>query len=153
MLSLRWQAAIGMVLAFWIGLLVILAWVGAGTRSGVGKGAERLKIGPEASLEALSAMRYRQGIGGTCLWSYFFVDPDRQRLERAVQALKSDVYRVVAISGPVQREAGLRFILHVEKREHYRLAQLHVGEEQSPPCICSRARHRELRRNGSRFSS
>lgn len=119
--SPRWKAAIGMVLVLWIGLLVILlAWVGAGKRSGAGLGAKRLRIDPEISLEALGAMYYRQRIGGTCLWSYFFADPDRQRLERAVQPLKSDVIRVVAISGPLQRESGLRFILHAEKLEHFR---------------------------------
>jgi hypothetical protein len=121
MLSLRWKAAIGMALALWIGLLVILlAWVVAGRRSGVGEGAERLKIGPEISPEALSAMYYRRHIGGTCLWSYYFVDPDRQKLERAVQWLKSDVFRIVSISGPVPREGGLRFILHFEKLEHFK---------------------------------
>jgi hypothetical protein len=89
--------------------------------SGEGIVQERTRI----SREALTAMfkaartspRAKWSIDGRCLWGYFFVDSDRQRLELAGQLLRKDGYRLVAVKGPSQMKVGLRFILHVEKVE------------------------------------
>jgi Regulator of ribonuclease activity B len=82
---------------------------------------------PQITREALTAMfkaartnpRTKWSIDGKCLWGYFFVDPDRQRLERAGQLLRTDGYHLVEVRGPSQMKVGLRFILHVEKAERH----------------------------------
>ena len=82
---------------------------------------------PRISREALTAMfkaartnpRTKWSIDGKCVWGFFFVHPDRQRLERAGQFLQKDGYRLVEVRGPTQVKAGFRFTLHVEKVERH----------------------------------
>jgi hypothetical protein len=73
-------------------------------------------------------------IDGKCLWSYFFYDPDRQKLERAGAKLQEDGYRLVRVRGPMQApmqaKAGVRFILHVEKAERHTVDTLQARNEQ-----------------------
>jgi hypothetical protein len=108
---MRRAAAVGIALATHLG------WAGAGTAQ------ERPKISREAVTAMFKAARTnprtKWSIDGKCLWGYFFVDPDPQRLERALQQLQRDGYRYVGIRGPSQGRTGPQFTLHVEKVERH----------------------------------
>ena len=53
-------------------------------------------------------------IDGPLLWGYFFIDPDRAKLDAAAAALKDKGYRVVGIAKVDGRDL---FRLHVERVE------------------------------------
>ena len=73
---------------------------------------------PLAKLQAAFATMRAQGrinVDGPLLWGYFFLDPDRAKLESAAAELQSKGYRVVGIA----RAPGPRplFRLQVERVE------------------------------------
>lgn len=78
------------------------------------------QVAPKIPLEKLQAMfanmraQTRWNIDGPLLWGYFFLDPDRARLDAAATELSAKGYRVVDIAKVDGREL---FRLHVERVE------------------------------------
>ena len=78
------------------------------------------QVAPKIPLEKLQAMfanmraQTRWNVDGPLLWGYFFLDPDRARLDAAATELSAKGYRVVDIAKVDGREL---FRLHVERVE------------------------------------
>ncbi len=72
---------------------------------------------PLAKLQAAFATMRAQGrinVDGPLLWGYFFLDPDRARLQTAAADLQAQGYHVVGIAKVPNRNL---FRLHVERVE------------------------------------
>ena len=107
-----------------VGIAVAALLVCSG--GGIAQGETRISRDAVAAMfkAARSNPRTKWSIDGKCVWGYFFVDRDRQKLERAAQLLQGDGYRLVEVRGPQRMQAGLRFILHVQKVEQHSVDSL-----------------------------
>ena len=78
------------------------------------------QVAPKIPLEKLQAMfaniraQTHWNVDGPLLWGYFFLDPDRARLDAAATELSAKGYRIVDIAKVDGREL---FRLHVERVE------------------------------------
>lgn len=86
---------------------------------------------PLAALEKMFASLRRDAPwyieGSDLLWSYFFTDPDQQRLAALAQRLALEGYRRVSIS---LNEDASSSILHLQRIETHTPATLHARNQE-----------------------
>lgn len=69
-------------------------------------------------------------VDGVCVWSFFFTDPDPEKLRIAAPGLEVRGYRVVGLLEPETGAENLTYFLQIEKQERHSVGSLLIRNDE-----------------------